>query len=75
MAVKFDGLDHDTMVARASRMIERDYRSRSFYCDCHAIDKGNLSKALNNKGPLTNEMLEPLGYEKLYVPVYRRIEK
>ncbi len=73
--IEVNGIKHSVMLDRASALIKRDYRSRCFYCKTHGIDKGNLSKALNDKYPLSNSMIEPLGYEKVMVPVYRKIKK
>lgn len=66
---------HEDMIRLAARLIKRDYRTNRRYCMVHGIDQGNLSKALNNKGVLTDEMLEPLGFQKRYIPVYERIPK
>ena len=66
--IEVTGIKHSVMLDRAAALIKRDYRSRCLY-------KGNLSKALNDKYPLSNSMIEPLGYEKVMVPVYRKIKK
>lgn len=66
---------HKTMLRIARRIIKRDYRTQARFCQAHNVDPGNLSNALSGQIPLTPEILEPLGYEKEYIPVYNRIEK
>jgi len=66
---------HDSMLRIARRLIKRDYRTQARFCKAHNVDPGNLSRALSGQIALTPEILEPLGFEKEYIPVYSRIEK
>lgn len=67
-------IDHKTMLTIVKQRVKQDYRTRDRYCEMHGIDKGNFSKALNDKGELSDSMIEPLGYKKEYIPRYTSVK-
>tara|TARA_R110000803_G_C11989465_1_gene321797 strand:+ start:19837 stop:20064 length:228 start_codon:yes stop_codon:yes gene_type:complete len=64
---------HTVMLRIANRHVKKYYKSKAHFCDVHGIDRGNFSRAMNGKGVMTAEMLEPLGLEKEYVPMYKTV--
>ncbi len=61
---------NEEMVEMLKDFISENYSSNRDYCTKNGIDTGNLSRALNGKGVLTPQMIEPMGYEKGFQPVY-----
>jgi len=64
-----------TMAKIAKLQIKREYSSQIEFCRAHKADPGNLSKCLNGRMDMTPEILRGLGYRKVFVPMFERIDK